>query len=50
MAAVLGIVIMVWGIYFIKDIIWGPKDHVDVRILRSGSNAQDRGDARNHVL
>ena len=26
----------------------GPKDHINIRILRSGSEAQDKGEPRNH--
>ena len=28
----------------------GPKDHINMRVSRSGSNAQYKGDNRNHVL
>ena len=28
----------------------GPKDHTNIKILQSGSKAQDKADSRNHVL
>ena len=28
----------------------GPKDHINLRILRSGSKAKDKQDSRNHGL
>ena len=28
----------------------GPKDHINIRILHSGSKAQENGDSRNHCL
>ena len=35
----------VYGIYYI-----GPKDHIKIRTLDSGTEAQDKGDSTNHSL
>ena len=34
-----------------NSLIYGPqKDHINIRVLHSGSKAQDKGDSRNHGL
>ena len=31
-------------------VVRDPKDHTDIRILCSGSKAQDKGDTRSHMV
>ena len=38
------------GPYSFPGSTWGPKDHIDIRIPRSGSKAQHKGDTKNRGL